>query len=71
MSLRIEEGIRVTEPCSSASHVISEDSDLYRPLKAPPVFLDREIQTQWHERYFQIFSRLSRNSQSLPPFFIR
>ena len=29
MSLRTEEGIRVTEPCSSASHVISEDSDLY------------------------------------------
>ena len=30
------------------AHVISEDSDLYGPLKAPPVFLDREIQTQWH-----------------------
>ena len=35
MSLRIEEGIRVTEPCSSATQleVISEDSDLYRPFK--------------------------------------
>ena len=33
MSLRIEEGILVTEPCSSATQVISEDSDLYRHFK--------------------------------------
>ena len=33
MSLRIEEGIWITEPCSSATQVISEDSDLYRPFK--------------------------------------
>ena len=33
MTLRIEEGIRVTEPRSSATQVISEDSDLYRPFK--------------------------------------
>ena len=33
MRLRIEEALLVTEPCSSASQVISEDSDLYRPFK--------------------------------------
>ena len=33
MWLRIEEGMRITEPCSSATQVISEDSDLYRPFK--------------------------------------
>ena len=33
MSLRIEEGIRGTEPCSSATQLISEDSDLYLPFK--------------------------------------
>ena len=37
MRLRIEEGIRVTEQCSSASQslaqVISEDSKLYKPFK--------------------------------------
>ena len=28
----MEQAIRVTEPCSSASQVMSEDSDLYEPL---------------------------------------
>ena len=33
MRLRIVEAIRVNEQCSSASQVISEDSDLYLPFK--------------------------------------
>ena len=35
MRLRIEEAILATEPCSSGSQVISEDSDLYWPFKYP------------------------------------
>ena len=73
MSLRIEEGIRVTEPCSSASHVISEDSDLYGPLKAPPVFLDRELRKSRNPMARKVFSNLfaaiSQFSVSTPIFY--
>ena len=44
MRLRIEQAIRVTKPCSSASQVLSENSDLYGPLKAP-VFAYRATKT--------------------------
>ena len=35
MGLRIEKAIWVIELCSSASQVISEDSDLYLPFEYP------------------------------------
>ena len=35
MRLRIEQGIRVTQPCSSASQAISEDLDLYLKVWQP------------------------------------
>ena len=33
MRRKIEHAIRVTELCSSATQVISDDSDLYRPFQ--------------------------------------
>ena len=39
MRVTIGRAILDTQPCSSASQVISQDSDLYGPLQAPPVLV--------------------------------
>ena len=66
--LRIELAIRVTKPCSSASQVISEESDLYWPLKAPPMFVNRATKTHSTKGIFNLFAAILQFSVSTPIF---